>query len=240
MKTVKINKLIKLDYYADEAYKKLRTNIQFSGHDIKTVGITSCLDDEGKSSIAFNLALSTASAGKRTVFVDADLRKSVTMGRYRIEENVEGLSHYLSGIDAEESVYPTSISNLYMLFSGPLPPNPSELLNGERFRNLVRRLRQEYDYVIIDTPPLGKVIDAAVVAGVCDGVILVISTNRVSYKFAQAVKEQLEKTGCRILGAVLNNVEISKSGLYGKYYGKYYGKHNEKYAGDESPGNGGS
>jgi capsular exopolysaccharide synthesis family protein len=103
-----------------------------------------------------------------------------------------------------------------------VPPNPSELLGGEKFTDLIKKLSEEYDYVIIDTPPLGSVIDSAVIAKVCNGMILVIEANNISYKFAQKVKQQLEMTGCPILGAVLNKVDISEKG-YGKYYGKYYG-----------------
>ncbi|SHI81796.1 polysaccharide biosynthesis tyrosine autokinase [Parasporobacterium paucivorans] len=230
METITMNKLVKLDYFANEAFKKLRTNIQFSGADVKVIGITSCIANEGKSSLAFNLALSMAVAGKRTVYVDADLRKSVTIGRFRINKAVSGLTHYLSGITKEEPVYQTNINNLYMVFSGPVPPDPSELLATTRFKELLQNLRRDYDYVIVDNSPLGLVIDAAVVANVCDGMILVVSSGEISYKFAQSVKAQLEKTGCRILGAVINKADMSKNGNYGRYYGKYYG-HNEHASG---------
>lgn len=132
MKTVEINKLVRLDFQGREAYKTLRSNIQFCGSDIKIIGLTSCIPNEGKSSVSLNLAISMAEAGKKTVFVDADLRKSVLVGRYRINQSLRGLAHYLSGINSKDDIiYQSNIDNLYMIFSGPVPPNPSELL-GER------------------------------------------------------------------------------------------------------------
>lgn len=226
METVSINKLINLDFQGNEAYKTLRTNIQFCGDDIKVIGITSTIPNEGKSSVSLNLAVSMAEDGNKVVFVDADLRKSVLIGRYKIDRPIRGLTHYLSGINkADEIIYKTTIENLHMIFSGPIPPNPSELLGGVKFANLIQVLGQTYDYVIIDTPPVGSVIDGAVVAKVCDGMIMVVEANRISYKFGQKVKTQLDKTGCRILGAVLNKVDINEKGYYGKYYGKYYGNY---------------
>lgn len=224
METVSLNGIVKPDYQTSEAFKRLRTNIMFSGSDIKVIGITSSIQREGKSRVSFGLGLSMALAGKKVVYVDADLRKSVTIGRYRVNKAVVGLTHYLSGLKTEEQVvYQTNVNNLHMVFSGPVAPNPTELLGNERFSKLMDNLRRDFDYVILDTAPLGLVIDAAVTAGACDGMIIVLSAGEVSYKFAQQVKQQLEKTGCRILGTILNNVNMSKSSYYGKYYGKYYG-----------------
>ncbi len=120
----------------------------------------------------------------------------------------------------------TDIQNLYIVYSGPFPPNPAELLGGKQFKGMLQALRKVYDYVIIDTPPLGSVIDGAIVAGSCDGPILVIESGVISYRFAQNVKDQLERSNCPVLGAVLNKVDMQKSG-YGKYYGKYYGNYGE-------------
>ncbi len=226
METVSINKLINLDFQGNEAYKTLRTNIQFCGSDIKIIGLTSCIPNEGKSSVSLNLAVSIAEAGKKVVFVDADLRKSVIIGRYKIDRPIKGLTHYLSGINkADEIIYKSSIENLHMIFSGPVTPNPSELLGGAKFANLIQVLGQSYDYVIIDTPPIGSVIDGAIIAKICNGMIMVVESKRISYKFGQKVKNQLDKTGCRILGAVLNKVDINEKGYYGKYYGNYYGSY---------------
>jgi capsular exopolysaccharide synthesis family protein len=186
------------------------------------------MPNEGKSSVSFQLAASFAETGKRVIFVDADLRKSVIVGRYKPDHAIQGLTHYLSGQNTlEEVVYSSNIDNMDIIFTGPVPPNPAELLGSETFRSLLKKLRNEYDYVIIDTPPLGSVIDSAIVAEHCDGIILVISANEISYKFAQRVKKQLEKGNCRILGAVLNKVEFDSKGYYGRYYGKYYGNYGD-------------
>jgi capsular exopolysaccharide synthesis family protein len=221
-----------LDYRANEAYKTLRTNIQFCGDDIKVLTFTSCTPNEGKSSVSFNLAVSFAEVGKRVILVDADLRKSVLVGRYKVGEVDQGLTHYLSGqAELEEVKRYTDIDNMDIIFSGSHCPNPAELLNNNRFSNLISTLRESYDYVIVDTPPLGSVIDSAIVAKIADGAVIVIEANAISYRFAQSVKEQLDKSNCRILGTVLNKIPMEKKGYYGKYYGRYYGKYYGKYYG---------
>ncbi|MBE5965884.1 MAG: polysaccharide biosynthesis tyrosine autokinase [Lachnospiraceae bacterium] len=228
MKQIILEKLNDLDFQSNESYKALRTNIQFCGSDVKLLCFTSCLPDEGKSNVSFRLAASFAESGKRVIYVDADLRRSVTIGRYKPDQAVHGLTHFLSGmIPLEEILYETNVMNLDMIFTGPVPPNPSELLGSELFIKLIEMLREGYDYVIIDTPPLGNVIDSAIVAEHCDGVILVIEANAISYKLAQKVKKQLEKGGSRLLGAVLNKVPV-KEGSY-RYYGKKYNKYSKEY-----------
>ena len=222
-----------LDFRANEAYKTLRTNLQFCGDDIKVITFTSCTPNEGKTSISLNLSISFAETGKKIILIDADLRKSVIAGRYKIGRVDKGLSHYLSGqANMDEVVCNTDIDNMDIILSGSNCPNPAELLEHMRFGELISKLRNEYDYVIIDTPPLGSVIDSAIVAKVSDGVVLVVEANAISHRFAGKVKEQLERTGCRILGAVINKVPFDdKNGYYGKYYGRYYGKYYGKYYG---------
>ena len=213
------------DYRTREAFKTLRSNIEFCGGDVKIVAVTSCTPNEGKSSIAMEMAKAFAEAGNKTMLIDADMRKSVLMGRYRTGAVKLGLTHCLIGkAEYPDVICSTNINNLYMTFSGPVPPNPSELLGGERFLSILKVLRNSFDYVIIDTPPLGSVIDAAVAAKNCDGTVLVIENNAVSYKFVQTVKGQLDKTGSRILGVVLNKVDMDGKGYYG-HYGRYYGKY---------------
>lgn len=231
METIQLHKEPSMDFQGNEAYKTLRSNIIFCGSDIKVIGLTSCLPYEGKSRVSFNLASSMAESGKKVMFIDGDLRKSVIVGRYQIDKEVNGLVHYLSGIHTiNEIIYSTSIKNLSIVFSGPVPPNPSELLQSVLFQELIQYLSGLYDYVIIDTPPLGSVIDSAVISEVCDGMVLVIESNAVSYKFAQRVLNQLEKTDCRILGAVINKVDISNKGYHNSYYGKYYDSYYSHYA----------
>lgn len=233
---VNLDKISDLDFKTKEAYKTLRTNVQFCGDDVKVISITSCVPNEGKSMVSFNLAVSIAETGKKVLFIDADLRKSVLIGRYKINKAIKGLTQYLSGVEELDSVkYTTNVENLDMILSGPVSPNPAELLNNEKFTALVEITKKEYDYVVIDTPPIGQVIDPAIVAQQTDGVIFLVSQANVSYKYAQKQIEQLKRSGCRILGAVLNKVDPEgKGSYYGGYYGKYYkGKYGYGYGNDK-------
>ncbi len=211
-------------FYIAEAYKTLRTNITFCGDDVKVISVTSCMPNDGKSELSWNVALNMAEAGKKVLLLDADLRKSVHVRRLGIKEDIMfGLSHFLSGqADINDVFYQSSFPNLYTIFAGSVPPNPAELLGNKRFEALLKVMRNSFDYIIIDTPPLGSVIDSAIVSSFCDGAILVISQGRISYKFAREVKAQLEKSNCRILGVILNKVDIREKGGYYKSYG--YGK----------------
>ena len=228
--TVELKRIMKDDYNYKEAIKTLRTNIQFCGNSIHVVMFTSAMPDEGKSDVSFALAESLSQIGKKTLMVDADIRKSVLVSRYQLEHEVNGLSQYLSGQKTlEEAIYQTNIENLDVMFAGPYSPNPAELLEEELCGEMFRELREEYDYIIVDTPPMANLIDGAIVARHCDGAVMVIESGAISYHLEQKVKNQLEKTGCRILGAVLNKVDLHSEKYYGKY-GKYgrYGKY-KKY-----------
>lgn len=231
MLQINLEKLWKLDFRSNEAYKQIRTNIQLCSSNIKVICITSSLPNEGKSNVSFNLAVCMAESDKKVLFIDADLRKSVIIGRYKPDQEVSGLSNYLSGMKGlEDILYQTNIPKLDIIFTGPVPPNPVELLGSTSFIGLLDYLRGEYDFIIIDTPPLGSVIDSVVVAEHCDGVVLVIEANAISYKFIRNVKKQLEKGNCRILGAVLNKVDMKK-GSYQYYSKKYNGYDDSYYAG---------
>lgn len=209
-----------------EAYRTLRTNVEFCGDDIHAIAITSCVATEGKSTTSFNLACVMAESGKKILFIDGDLRRSLLMRRYHVRQSVKGLTHFLSGQNKrDEVICETNILNLDIIFSGPIPPNPSELLGNKYFKELIVEVKKHYDYIIIDTPPLGAVIDGAIIARECDGAILVLENNNVRYKTAQAVKKQLEMSGCRFLGAVLNKIDVKKNGYYKRYYRKYYKKY---------------
>ena len=233
-KILSLSREMKDDYNYNEAIKTLRTNIQFCGSNLHTIMFTSALPDEGKSDVAFAAASSLAQIGKRVVFIDADIRKSVLVSRYQLIEKVDGLSQYLSGQkNMQDILYDTSFENFSVIFAGPYSPNPAELLEEPLFEELIHALETEYDYIIIDTPPMANLIDGAIVARNCDGAVLVIESGAISYHLEQKVKNQLDKTKCRILGAVLNKVDIRSEGYYGKYgkYGKYgrYGKYGGKY-----------
>lgn len=228
MREIVLNGLEK-DFRSNEAYKNLRTNIEFSGEENKVLVFTSCTPNEGKSTVSLSVASSLAESGKKVLFIDADLRKSVLAGRHRVQGELKGLSHFLSGrAKVEDVVCKTQIESLMVIFAGIISPNPAELLGQERFGNLISSGRKVYDYIIIDAPPLGSVIDSAIIARVCDASVLVISANAISHKFARVVKEQLERSECPILGVVLNKVDMSQNKYYGKYYRKYYGKYGEK------------
>ena len=210
-----------MNYFYEESVKTLRTNIQFAGRDVKSIVVTSSFPNEGKSDVGFALAESLAQIGKRTVLIDADIRKSVLVSRYHLDHEVNGLSQYLSGQKSlGEVVYRTNQENLDVVFAGPYSPNPAELLEEELFEQMLEALKEEHDYIIVDTPPMGHLIDGAIIARHCDGAVMVIESGAVSYRLEQKVKEQIEKAGCRVLGAVLNKVDIKSRPYYGRY-GKY-------------------
>ena len=219
------------DYYYEEAIKTLRTNIQFCGSSLKTILFTSTVSGEGKSATTVAVASSLGSIGKRVLLVDADIRKSVLVKRHEISGRRNGLSQYLSGQKKlGEVIYHTNMENVDMILAGPYSPNPAELLEDELFKVLLENARELYDYIIIDTPPMLNLIDGAIIANQCDGAVIVVESGGISYRMAQKVKSQLEKSGCRILGAVLNRVGGEYgSGYYKKYYGKYYKKYYGKY-----------
>lgn len=229
MKLVK-RKETQMDSESSEAYKALRTNLLFCGNDKKAIVFTSCTPDEGKSTVVRNLAESLAEAEKKVLLVDADLRKSVMVGRFQIEGESVGLSHYLSGMcELEEAVNHTDLEDLDVIFAGPYPPNPSELLAGSRFHTLLEETRTQYDYILIDSAPLGSVIDSAVIAKECDGSVIVVESGVLSYRFIEEIKTQLEKSGSPVLGVILNKSDLKAQKYYNYYYGKKYGKYYGKY-----------
>lgn len=238
MAKVTLNNVEKLDTKMNEAYKQLRTNLIFCGDDVKTVVVTSCRENEGKSEVSFNMACSLAEAGNRVVLIDCDIRHSVLLNRYQVDEKVNGLSHFLAGrIGLDDIVCQTNIRNMFMIFAGANVPNPAELLGNKRFRMLIDSMRKLFDYVILDCPPLGIVIDAAIVAKYADGAVLIIESNAISYKVTQSVKSQLAKSGCRILGVVINKAERMSKGRYGNYYGGYYGGYYSDDSDKDTDGN---
>lgn len=225
MNTVRVRRREGFDsFHSDEAYKTLRTNLQFAGENNRVIVITSCSPGEGKSSVSYNLAVSLAQADDKILFIDADMRKSRFLGQIDTERPIKGLSHLLSGqLELESVTVQTDTPNLNAIFAGPTPPNPAELIGSDNFRELIDAAKDTYDYVIIDTPPLGSVIDAAVAAKTAGSAAIVVEEGATSFKFVKVVKEQLEKADCNILGVILNKAEQKKSGSYGSYYGQTYG-----------------
>lgn len=229
--TIRLNLLE--NYFMNEAFKTLRTNLQFCGSENKVINITSCDENEGKTTISLLLSKSLSEIDKKVVFVDCDMRKSVVASHYTDAKNAKGLSEYLSGLaQYDEVVCNTEYDGLDIIVSGPYCPNPVELLMSDKFTQLLEELKEKYDYVIIDSPPLGLVIDSAVIAKNCDGAIMVINSGRVRNRQAKHTKAQLEKSGCKILGVILNHAGKQGDKYYKKYYKKYHRKSyysNSKY-----------
>lgn len=224
MEKVVVSSLVPKDLRINEALKTLRTNLMFSGPSIRVVGFTSFGPGEGKSTLSLQTAISFAHMGKRVLLVDADLRKSVLAGQLRLRSKVEGLSHYLSGLaNISELLRETDIPGLYIMLAGARVPNSTELLGSENFARMIPALKDVFDYVIVDTAPVGQVIDCALMAPHLDGVVMVIDATHNSHKLERRVKNQLERSGGKILGVVLNQVDTSlERGYYGKYYGGYH------------------
>ena len=230
MKKLNLTDRRKPDYFYSESIKTLRTNIQLSGQSIKTILITSCYSNEGKSDIALSLAQELGSIGKKVLLLDADIRKTAYVGRLEVQDEVKGLSQLLSGqAGLQDIIYNTNFPNMDIIFGGPSAPNPSGLLSENIFKILIKELKDYYNYILIDTPPIGTVIDAAVIGRCCDGAVFLIQPGNVRYRDAQKAFAQLEKSGCRILGAVLNKIDTSGD----KYYSSYYKHYGEYYRRDE-------
>jgi len=205
-----------------EAYRSLRTNIQFSRVDqkIKAVLVTSSGPKEGKSTTSANLAIAMAQSGKRVVLIDADLRRPVVHSIFGMDKD-EGLTNYMmDDIDYDTMIKKSIMDNLYVIPSGVLPPNPSEMLESEKMKKLLERLRNDFDFVLFDTPPIIAVTDAAILGTIVDGAILVVKAGQTNYDALVRAKSLLDAVNTRILGALLNGVEVG--GMYGSYYYYYY------------------
>lgn len=214
-----------------EAYRTLRTNIQFSSFDykVKTIVITSSGPAEGKTTTSCNLAIATAQSGKRTILLDCDMRNPKIHKVFEISNQV-GLSDVLIGeTNFYEAVQKSEIENLYVLPSGTKPPNPAELLSSEKMNKFLETLKETHDYVIIDTPPIIMVTDAQILSKYADGCLLVIASTETDKNAAIKAKDLLEKVEAKILGVVLNKLDTNRKGYYGHYYNKYYGKDGGKH-----------
>ena len=219
----------------EEYYNSIRTNIQFSGRDLKVITLTSAQPGEGKSTTSVNLAISFARAGFRTLLIDADTRNSVMSGTFKSNERYQGLTSFLSGnAELSDVICDTSIDNLMIIPAGQVPPNPTSLIQNDNFKAMIETVRGLYDYVIIDTPPLGRVVDAAIIAHSSDTSLLVTKPGVDKRRTITKLREQLEQSGSVFLGVILNkyDIHLDKYGSYGSYggYGSYgnYGKSEEK------------
>ena len=215
----KLNSLKK----AEEYYNALRTNIQLSGNNLKVIAVTSVDPSEGKSTTSTNIAWAFARAGYKTLLIDADIRNSVMSGVFKSREKITGLTDYLAGTqDLSHGLCETDVENLFVVQSGAVSPNPAALLQSANFERMIETLRKYFDYIIVDTAPIGVVIDAAIIVQKCDASVLVAEAGVAKRREVQKAKSQLEHTGKPFLGVVLNKFDVQRE-KYGSYggYGNY-------------------
>jgi len=201
-----------------EAYRTLRTNILFSSVDdkIRTIMVASAQAGEGKTTTVSNLAIAYAQEGKKVLLIDTDLRKPLLHQVFNIS-NYAGLTNVLTNqYELQDVVRETLIDHLDVITSGPIPPNPSEMLSSRKMKTVLNEVKDLYDVILFDTPPVLAVTDALIMSSLCDGVILVVSTAKKG--LVKKAKANLEHVNTRFLGVVLNNVAMGKEIPY--YYGE--------------------
>lgn len=212
----------KSEFFIREAYKTLRTNVTFSlaGEEAcKVVLVTSAMKSEGKSITSLNLAISYAQMNKRVLLIDCDLRRPKLSRLLDIRGGV-GLSNILVSPELKaKAILDTHVPGLQVILAGDVPPNPSELLGSARMQRLVEELRKSYDYIILDTSPVNMVTDASVLIPYCSGVLVVVRAGQSDRGALRSAVEQLEYSQAKILGFVLNGVDMERRGKYS--YGKY-------------------
>lgn len=209
-----------------EQFNTIRTNIQFANVDkeYKSLVLTSSTASEGKSTVAANLAVSFAKQGLKTLLVDADLRRPTVEATFNIP-NGKGLTNFLTDrtVNINNIIYGTSVKNLFVMPSGPVPPNPSELIGSKRMEQLIEALGSQLDLVIYDAPPVLSVTDAQLIATKVDGTVLVVRQDRAEKEAVKQSVALLEHVHAPILGFILNDVKNENNGYYGYGYGGYYG-----------------
>lgn len=213
-----------------EAFRSLRTNIQYANIDknIKLILLTSTVQREGKSTISSNLAYSMAESGKKTLIIDCDMRKPRLHKVFSLP-NLEGLTNILMDDSTNFDVIHKmpGEENLYILPSGPIPPNPAELLGSNKMKDFLEKIKETYDMVIIDSPPISLVTDAAIISTIVDGTILLIEAGQTKIEEAQHSVEVLKKVNSRILGVVLNKIPIDENEYYQYYQYRQYREEEE-------------
>jgi capsular exopolysaccharide synthesis family protein len=207
---------------ASEAFRELRTNLHYISVDkeLKTIVVTSPSLGDGKTVTAVNMAVTLAKSGEKVLIVDADLRKPKVHYYFGIK-NAEGLTNMLTE-DKESKKLKTSsidgVPNLSILPSGPIPPNPAEILSSNRMRQMLENLKSEYDVIIIDTPPVGQVTDAAILAGITDGAVLVVASAQTRIDMAKRAKKALNSVNSNIVGTVLTKLDMGRASYYNYKY----------------------
>lgn len=233
MKQCEIGNISELDYSGTEALNTISSNLIFAGKEKKKIIFTSCDAGDGKTYTVLHLAKNLTKRGNTVCVVDADLRRSVMMRNYRIhtEDEPVGLAHYLAGYsEITDVVYETNISGLYLVPVGRLLVSPIQLLDTQALDDLLNLLASKFDFVLVDAPPVGLVVDAAVIAPHCDGCVLVFSYNKTRRREIADAQRQIKQSGCPILGGIINNVSVDSfvakkyynKGYYKHYYSKYY------------------
>lgn len=224
---------VKQPFIYTEAYKALRTNIEFLSvsNSTKKILVASSLSGEGKTCLSINLAISLAQTGKKVIILDCDLRKPKIHKYLRIKHsNHFGVSNVLSGsCDIDKAIGYLEESNLYVMLAGPTPPNPSELLQSKAAEEMLDKLAERFDYIICDTAPIAIVTDAVALSAHCDGVLFVIRQNYATVEQVSGVIDKLRSVNAKILGTVLNSYDAANdsSSYYGQYYYYYSSKHYE-------------
>ena len=236
MANIEITRFPELDYTSAEGFNTLITNLSYCGQDIRKIMITSRYAGEGKSYVTMNLMRSLARLGRRVVVVDTDLRASGIQAEYRLRDEKRsnlGLSEYLSGhCPLESALYQTDIPNAFIMPAGHEAPNPLQLLDTDQMKQLMDWLTERFDYVLVDTPPVGLLSDAVALAKYCDGALLVVSYGQGKRQEIGEAVESIRLTGCQMLGAVLNEVRFRKLSNRHYYYRskRYSGYYSRKYA----------
>lgn len=219
------------------AAKTLLANIRFASVDrpVKSIVLTSSVPNEGKSTVAYNLAQAIASSGKRTLIVECDMRRRSLADMVGARAR-HGIYAVLSGqVELDEALVATSHRNLFFLDSEPHIPNPADILSSQRFRKLVARMESDFDYVVIDTPPVGTFVDAAIIAALADATALVVRERFVKRAELQNAYDQLKKADANVIGIIMNMCEAESSEYYYAYYNKE-GKRVRKSEGHVSDG----
>ncbi|HPJ01285.1 MAG TPA: CpsD/CapB family tyrosine-protein kinase [Candidatus Limiplasma sp.] len=238
MRSIEFTSFPKLSYEVTEAINTLCTNLTFTGRNYKKIMITSVTEAEGKSFLAMEIFRKMAELGKSIILVDADLRRSKISVRYGVQYSTSsdlGITHYLAGkCTLEDILYSTNLRRAYYIPVGYYVSNSLALISSPKFRDLLDQLAMQADYVLVDGPPIGMIVDAAEIAKSCDGAVFAVSYNRVHRSDLFEAEKQIERSGCAVLGAVLNNVPMN---VYNsrKYKG-IYGKYRKMYTPDTRPG----
>ena len=235
MKRIEIGRLPKLNFVSNEAMNTLATNISYCGDNIRTILVTSRYAFEGKSYMAMNLMRTIASLQKRVVLLDTDLRCSRLVGNYMMrfpDKEYMGLAQYLAGMcEIEDIIYETNVDNGFFIPIGRKVSSSLQLLSSVRMAALMKYLADHFEMVVVDTPPAGIIVDALEVAKYCDGAVLIVGYNRGHRQDVADVTAAIQKTGCPVLGAVLNNVDFGTLTSRKYYYRseKYYSYYHSAY-----------